>query len=146
MCNSCPCGSSSIIPGPGEVASALVGVAADSAGSKITRRVLFWGVAIPLLPFAVVGVFGWWTIALVALAAGLAAAGLVFMRKMHRRVLMVAPPSLQHRVALPAGQEWQARLEAIARRRSALPAGRKALPAPQPVITGRVVNPAKVRR
>ena len=128
------------------MASALVGVAADSAGSKITRRVLFWGVAIPLLPFAVVGIFGWWTIGIGAGIAAFGAAVWAVMRVFRRHVLIEAPASL--RAALPAAAPRRAyalpRGWAIARARRALPATQKALPAPERVITGQVVAaPAK---
>lgn len=149
MCPTCNCNSSSI-PGPGEVASALLGVAADSAASKVSRKVLFWAVAVPLFPFAVVGVFGWWTIALVALLAALSAAGLAIGRVMHRFVVQTRPePTHEMRDMLTArglrtipapvqlARPALPRNLAITRRRQALPAAAKALPAPE--VTGRVV-------
>jgi hypothetical protein len=127
MCETCP----AHIPGPGEVAGGALGLAVGAAMSKPGRRVLFWGLAVPLLPFAVVGVFGWWTIALAAVAAGFAAAGAVIVRKLHRHALVVAPPSLRHRVALPAAQPRRA----ITRKRQALPAGQGPTVVGTPVAT-----------
>ena len=106
-------------------------LAVGAAISKPGRRVMFWGRRVPLLPFAVVGVLGWWTIAFVALAAVLAGAGVLFMRRLTRHALVVAPPSL--RAALPAPRPVRAvvlpRNLAITRARRALPAPAKALPA-----------------
>ena len=156
MCGTCNC-NTGWLPGPGELASAALGVAADSAASKAGRRVLFWGLAVPLLPFAVWGLFGWWTIALVALAAVASAAGVAYMRVMSRSVVQARPePTPQMRAALAArglrpipapGQQARpalprAMVRSLATRRRALPVAGKALPA---VITGRVV-PAPVRR
>ena len=65
MCDTCP----SHIPRPGEVAGGLVGLGVGAALSKPGRRVLFWGIAVPMLPFAVRGLFGWWTILIAAVLA-----------------------------------------------------------------------------
>lgn len=103
MCDTCPCSVSSSIPGPGEVTAGAVGLAVGAAMSKPGRRVLFWGIAVPMLPFAVWGVFGWWTIALVAVLAVFSAAGVAYMRVLHRGVVQ-ARPELTHemRAALAA--------------------------------------------
>jgi len=157
MCNTCPCNSVSSIPGPGDVASALLRVPADSVAFKISRKVVFFGIAVPLTPVAVVSIFGWWTIALVALAAALSAGGLAYARVLHRSAVIARPePTPQMRAALAArglrpipapGQQARpalprAMVRSLATRRRALPVAGKALPA---VITGRVV-PAPVRR
>lgn len=99
MCDTCP----AHIPGPGEVAGGLAGLAVGAAMSKPGRRILFWGVAVPMLPFAVWGVFGWWTIALVALVAALSASGLAYARFLHRLTVQARPePTHEMRAALAA--------------------------------------------
>ena len=92
----------SSIPGPGDVAGGLLGLA-GAAMSRTGRKVLFWGFCIPLLPFALVGVFGWWTLGLVALAAAGSAACLAVMRVMHGHAVVVRPePTHEMRAALAA--------------------------------------------
>jgi hypothetical protein len=100
MCDTCP----SHIPGPGEVAGGVLGAAVGAAISKPGRRVMFWGLAVPMLPFAVWGLFGWWTIALVALAAAASASGLAYMRVLHRGHMVLArpEPTPETRAALAA--------------------------------------------
>jgi len=156
MCNTCPCNSVSSIPGPGDVASALLRVPADSVAFKISRKVVFFGIAVPLTPVAVVSIFGWWTIALVALAAALSAAGLAYARVLHRSAVIARPePTPQMRAQLAArglrtipapGQARpalpRAMVRSLGRGRQALPAPPRALPAA--VVTGNVV-PAPVR-
>ena len=139
MCDTCP----SHIPGPGEVAGGALGLIGTAVLSKPGRRVMFWGFGIPMLPFAVWGLFGWWTILIAALAAVATAAGVVFIRGLARHALVVAPPSLRHRVALPAPRRAVAlpRNLAITRKRRALPVAAKALPA-----APRVIEPARVIR
>lgn len=127
MCDTCP----SHIPGPGEVAGGALGLAVGAAISRPGRKILFWGVCVPVLPFAVWGVFGWWTIAIAAVLLAATAAGAMFVRVLHRHALVVAPPSLQHRVALP-------RNLAITRKRT------QALPAPPLAIEPTRVIPAAV--
>jgi hypothetical protein len=96
MCDTCP----SHIPGPGEVAGGLIGLAATS---KVSRRVLFWGLAVPMLPFAVWGLFGWWTIALAAVTAAGSAAGVAYLRILHRGAVLARPePTHEMRAALAA--------------------------------------------
>lgn len=132
MCDTCP----SHIPGPGEVASGALGLAVGAAISRPGRRILFWGVCVPALPFAVVGVFGWWTIALVALAAVLAGAGVAYMRfLMKRHVLIAAPASL--RASLPAPR--RVRAVALPRNLSITRKRPQVLPAP-----ARVIEPTRV--
>src|SRR6266567_7300107 len=133
MCDSC----SIHVPGPGEVAGGVLGLAAGAAMSRPGRRVLFWGFCVPLLPFAVWAELGWWTIALAAVLAAAAAAGAAYMLVIGRHVLVQAPASL--RAALPATGRRAAlpRNLAIGRARRALPAPAKALP--EAVVTGRVV-------
>lgn len=102
MCPTCNCNTSSI-PGPGEVAGGVLGATVGAAISRPGRKILFWGVAVPMLPFAVVGVFGWWTIAIVALAAALTGAGVAYARALHRTVVHARPePTPQMRAALAA--------------------------------------------
>ncbi|MGH3205694.1 MAG: hypothetical protein ACRDP5_27120 [Streptosporangiaceae bacterium] len=126
MCDTCP----AHIPGPGEVGSGLLGAAVGAAVSKPGRKVLFWGIAVPMLPFAVVGVFGWWTIALVAVLAAATAAGLLLVRKLHRHVLVVAPPSLRNHTALPAATRARVITTGkVIRPAQAISAPRRALPA-----------------
>jgi hypothetical protein len=145
MCPTCPCNSSSI-PGAGEVvggvAVAAVGAAVDVAISKPGRKVLFWGLCVPALPFAIWGELHWWTLALVAVLAVATGVGVAYMKVMGRHVLIQAPASL--RAALPAPRRAVAlpRGLSVTRGRRALPAPAKALPAA--VVTGRVV-PAPVR-
>ena len=136
MCDTCP----AHIPGPGEVAGGLIGLIGAAVASKPGRRVLFWTIAVPMLPFAVWGLFGWWTIALVAVLAAVSVAGLVFMRVLHRHALVVAPPSLQQRKALARAR----RIRELQPPRKALPAPAKAIGAPRTspgtaAITGRVI-------
>jgi hypothetical protein len=143
MCDTCPCNSVSSIPGP-------VDVAARAARNKGARRVMFWGFAVPMLPFAVWGELHWWTLVLVALAVAAAAGTWAVMRALHRQVV-VAPPTPAQRYAelerrrlnaIPVPQPRQAR-RSIPRGRRALPVARKALPAGY--VTGKVV-PAPARR
>jgi hypothetical protein len=137
------------------VAGGALGLAVGAALTKPGRRVLFWGFCVPLLPFAVVGVFGWWTIALVALAAALSAAGLAYARVLHRSAVLSRPePTPQMRAALAArglrpipapGQAARpalprAMVRSLTGRRQALPAPARALPG---VVTGKV-GPAPV--
>jgi hypothetical protein len=130
MCDTCP----AHIPGPGEVAGGALGLAVGAAMTKPGRRVMFWGFCVPLLPFAVVGVFGWWTIALVAGAAIATAAAFAWMRVLHGRVVMPA--------ATPA--QRQAELER--RRRNAIPVPRPALPRARPALPRAVVRSLTGRR
>lgn len=130
----------------GDVASAAVGAAISKPG----RKVMFWGVAVPMLPFAIWGELHWWTLALVALAAALTGVGLLFGRALHRSVVHARPePTPQMRAALAArglrpipapGQQARPALPrglSITRKRQALPAPARALPAA--VVVGKVV-------
>lgn len=154
MCDTCP----SHIPGPGEVASGLIGMAVTS---KISRRVLFWGLAVPMLPFAVWGLFGWWTIALAALAAAGAAAGLAYARVLHGRMVLARPePTHEMRAALAArglrpipapGQQARPALPRAVRRqlaRGRLSAPAVKVPAPRPaqaaVAPPEVISPTRI--
>jgi hypothetical protein len=84
--------------------------------------------------------FGWWTIAFVAILAAVSAVGLAYARVLHRHALVVAPASL--RAALPAPSRRVALPRAMVRSltapKRALPASVKALTAAE-VITGKVV-------
>lgn len=140
MCKTCSC-SSDWLPGPGEVASALLGVAADSAASKISRKVLFFGVAVPMLPFAVWGLFGWWTIAIVALLAAGSVAGLVLVRRLAVHSVVVRPePTPEMRLALAA--RGLKPIPAPGQARPALPRARPALPRNLSIGRGRQALPA----
>jgi hypothetical protein len=132
----------SAIPGPGEVTSGVLSAAVGAALTKPGRRVMFWGVAVPMVLGIVVYTLGWW---LVPIALGLlafAAGVLLAVRRLHRHALVVAPASL--RAALPAPRRAVAlpRGLSVTRGRRALPAPAKALPAAE--LTGRVV-PAPAR-
>ena len=129
MCDTCP----THILGPGEVAGK---VARSKAGRKVASVLFYgivWTIGVPLLPFAVWGIFGWWVIPLGVLAAAAFAAGALLVRQLHRQhMLIVAPPSLQQRVAQPA-------LPRAMRRSLTRP--QRALPAPAKAIEGVVVAP-----
>src|SRR5580704_17112403 len=112
MCPTCPCNDPGVsIPGPVEVG-------AKAARSKLGRRLLFWGVCIPALPFAVWGEFGWWVVPIVLLLAAMAAGVLLTVRRLHRHVVM------------PAATPAQRVAELERRRRNAIPVpvARPALP------------------
>jgi hypothetical protein len=157
MCDTCPCNSVSSIPGP-------VDVAARAARNKGARRVMFWGFAVPMLPFAVWGELHWWTLVLVALAVAAAAGTWAVMRALHRQVV-VAPPTPAQRYAemerrrlkpipapaarapqpaLPRAVQRELAWARFTKRAQSLPAPKaKALPAGY--VTGKVV-PAPARR
>lgn len=116
MCTTCKCNVSAI-PGPAEVAGGLIGAGVGAAISKPGRRVLFWGVCVPALPFAIWGELHWWTLVLVALVAAVACGTLAVTRILHRSVI-VAPLTPAERVA-----------ELERRRRNAIPVPRAAQPA-----------------
>jgi hypothetical protein len=136
MCETCPCSVTSI-PGPAEVAGGVLGAGVGAAMTKTGRRVMFWGFCVPLLPFAVVGVLGWWTIALVAVLATVTAGGALMVRQLHRHALVVAPPSLQQRIALPVRAAQPALPRAM---RRSLTRRQRALPAPQKALEGVVLE------
>ena len=147
MCDNC----AAHILGPGEVAGKV-------ARSRLGRRALFWGFCIPMLPFAVVGVFGWWTIAIVALAAVGSAAGLLVMRRLHRHAVVVRPeptPEMRAMLAarglrpIPAPGQARPALPRATPRSIAMPRGlsitrkrRQALPAAAKAIEPTRVIPA----
>lgn len=136
MCDTCP----AHIPGPGEVAGGLLSLAASKTGRRVTFHVVFWGFCIPMLPFALWDLFGWWCIALAVVLAVGSAAGIRVVRAagQSRRVLLVTPDTM--RAALPAPRAAVLpRNLSISRGRRALPAPAKALPSAEP-ITGRVVT------
>lgn len=146
MCDTCP----AHIPGPGEVAGGLLGLAVGAAMTKPGRRVLFWGVCVPALPFAIWGELHWWTLAVVAVLAAVSAAGLAIGRVMHRFVVQARPePTHQMREQLAArglrtipapvqlARPALPRGLSITRKRQALPAPARALPAA--VVVGKVV-------
>ena len=138
MCDTCP----AHIPGPGEVTSGLLSGLVGAALTKPGRRVMFWGLAIPMVLGIVVYTLGWW---LVPITLGLLAVAAVVVRVLRgaqRHAVVVAPASL--RASLPAPRRAVAlpRNLSIGRGRRALPAPAKALPAAE--VTGRVV-PAPVR-
>jgi hypothetical protein len=154
MCESCP----AHILGPGEVAGK---VARSKAGRKVASVLFYgtvWTIGVPLLPFAIWGIFGWWTIPLGALALAAFAVGVACVYGLHARqtVLTRPEPTPQMRAALaarglrPIPAPGQAARPALPRavvrsltgRRQALPAPARALPG---VVTGKVV-PAPVRK
>jgi hypothetical protein len=140
MCDTCPCNSVSSIPGPGEVAGRM---ARSKLGRKILFLTVFWGFCIPMLPFAVWGIFGWWTIALAAVAAAVSGAGLAYMKVMGRHTLLAVPDTLRDALPAPRRRVALPRNLSLTRGRRALPAPAKALPAAE-VVVGKVV-PAPVR-
>ena len=138
MCDTCP----THILGPGEVAGKI---ARTKAGRKVGAILFYgfvWTFLAPLVPFAVWGIFGWWTIALGALGLAAAGVGVTYMRVMHRHMVLAAPASL--RASLPAPRRAVAlpRNLAITRGRRALPVAAKALPAAV-VEPTRIVAPVK---
>ena len=153
MCDTCPVH----IPGPGEVAGGALEAAVGAALTKDGRRVMFWGFTVPVVAAIVVYTLGWWllpiTLGAVAAAAGVLAA---VRRASHHAVLARPEPTPEMRLALAArglrpipapGQQARPALPrglSITRKRRALPAPAKALPAA--VITGRVVGQVPARR
>jgi hypothetical protein len=118
MCETCP----THLLGPGEVAGKV-------ARNKLGRRLMFWGLAVPMFAGIIVYTLGWWLVPITAGLLALAAGVLLAVRRLHRHALVVAPPSLRA-VALPRGL-------AVTRGQRAVPAPAKALPAA--VVTGKVV-------
>jgi hypothetical protein len=148
MCDTCP----AHIPGPGEVAGK---VARSRIGRKVGRKALV-GFCYLMFPFAVWNELHWWTLAVVATLAALAAAVHGVVRVLHRSAVLSRPePTPQMRAALAArglrpipapGRVARpalprAMVRSLTGRRQALPAPARALPG---VVTGKVV-PAPVR-
>jgi hypothetical protein len=125
MCDTCP----AHIPGPGEVAGGLLSGLVGAALTKPGRRVMFWGLAIPMVLGIIVYTLGWWLVPITLGLLALAAVAVWALRGLQRHAVVVAPPSL--RAALPAPRRAVAlpRGLSVTRRRRALPAPAKALPA-----------------
>jgi hypothetical protein len=152
MCDTCP----AHIPGPGEVAGGTLGLAVGAALTKNGRRVMFWGLAVPMALGIVVTTLGWWLLPIALGLLALAAATLMAVRRLTRHAVLTRPePTPQMRAALAArglrpipapGQARPALPRAMVRsltgKRQALPAPARALPG---VVTGKVV-PAPVRK
>lgn len=109
MCDSCP----AHIPGPGEVAGGVAGLAADgiiaAAKSKIGRRVMFWTLAIPMFLGIIWYMLGW---LVVPIALGVVALG---------GVVLLAVRVLHRAVVVPAATPAQRVAELERRRRNAIP-------------------------
>jgi hypothetical protein len=138
MCDSCP----THLLGPGEVAGK---VARSKAGRK-AGSVLFYGTVWTFGPLMIAGIIvytlGWWLVPITLGLLALAAVAVRALRGLQRHAVVVAPASL--RAALPAPRRAVAlpRNLSVTRRRRALPAPAKALPAAE--VVGRVV-PAPAR-
>jgi hypothetical protein len=142
MCDTCP----THLLGPVEVGAKV-------ARSKGARKVLFRGVALPMLPFALWGELHWWTVVIAAAAAAVMAATYGVTRILHKRWMVMPAATPAQRVAelerrrrnaipIPAARPALPRGLSVTRGWQALPAPAKALPAA--VVTGTVV-PAPVR-
>jgi hypothetical protein len=153
MCDTCP----AHIPGPGEVAGGALGLAVGAAMTKGGRRVMFFGLALPMFLGIIVYTLGWWLVPIALGALALAAGTLMAVRRLTRHAVMARPePTPQMRAALAArglrpvpapGQAARpalprAMVRSLTRKRQALPAPARALPG---VVTGKVV-PAPVRK
>lgn len=149
MCKTCPCNSTWLM-GPGEVASRLLGVVPDSLASRITRKVLFMAVGLPLAAGIIVHMLGWWLVPIMLAAAALAAGGYRVVRFLHRLSVQARPePTHEMRDALtarglraipaPVQVARPARRGRTSTGRRALPAAAKPLPAPDGAVVGKVV-------
>ena len=160
MCDSCPIH----IPGPGEVAGGVIGAGVGAAMSKPGRKVLFWGLCIPALPFALWNELHLLVLVPVALLAVVVLGTHRVVRVLHRSGTVVARPELTHEMRaklaarglkpIPApGQQARPALPRAMRRQLA-DRGRltatvtgvrptrptRALPVAETVVTGRVVG------
>jgi hypothetical protein len=118
--------------------------AAETTGSRPWRHPLFWGVCLPMLPSALVGVFGWWLLVPPALAVVGAVAVLMLTKRLHRHVIADASPAMRAALA--------ARWIPVAGRPALPRAMERRLPAPWRVVSvhkvpdprPRVIEPARV--
>lgn len=154
MCDTCP----AHIPGPGEVAGGVAGLAAGgiiaAARNRTGRRVMV-GLCYVMFAGVLVYTLGWWLLPIALGLMALAAGVLRVVGILHRQVVVPAATPAQrvaelerrrrNAIPVPAARPALPRGLSITRKRRALPAPARALPAAV-VEPTRIVAPAALAR